>query len=121
MQAPGGPSIELNIERETLRALPASAQGELLAVAREAVANAVRHAGARRITVRLERSEGAIRLDVEDDGTGYAPDPQHRGFGILNMMQRAAKVDGELSIHTTPRAGTLIRLELAAPSEASHG
>ena len=47
---------------------------ELLRIAQEALQNALRHAGAAHVTVRLSRDDGGLLLEVEDDGVGFDPD-----------------------------------------------
>ena len=83
-------------------------------VAQEALNNAARHSGARRVEVRLRREEsGGVALEVSDDGRGFAFDESERGLGIGGMRERALLVGGELTIESRPDAGTTVRLTLA--------
>jgi signal transduction histidine kinase len=84
---------------------------EIVGIAQEALTNAVRHARARRITVRASavRSIG-IRLSVADDGRGFARDRNSSGFGMISMQERAERIGASLTIVTGPRAGTEIVL-----------
>ena len=85
---------------------------ELLRIAQEALHNAVRHAGASRIVLRL--GADAV-LEVADDGSGFDPaDPQLRGrhLGLTSMEERARRLGGVLTIDSGP-AGTIVRLEVA--------
>jgi signal transduction histidine kinase len=79
------------------------------------VLNAMRHAAARRIVVRLTRLGGGIRLRVEDDGTGFEPTevPSDR-FGLVGMRERARLLGGTLTVESGPDAGTAI--EVAIPT-----
>jgi two-component system sensor histidine kinase UhpB len=87
-------------------------------VAQEALTNAARHSGAKRIEVRLRRSEGGgVLLDVADDGRGFAFDESERGLGIGGMRERALLVGGELAIESRPGAGT--KVHLTVPGESS--
>ncbi|HEX5526086.1 MAG TPA: sensor histidine kinase [Solirubrobacterales bacterium] len=80
-------------------------------VAQEALTNAARHSGAKRIEVRLRRAEdGGVLLDVADDGRGFAFDESERGLGIGGMRERALLVGGELTIESRPGAGTTVHL-----------
>jgi signal transduction histidine kinase len=84
--------------------------GEILRIAQEALANAVHHAHAEHIGVRLGRDF----LEVSDDGGGFDPaDPELRSrrLGLTSMEERAARVGGRLQIRSAPGAGTTIRLE----------
>jgi two-component system sensor histidine kinase UhpB len=84
-------------------------------VAQEALSNAARHSGAKRITVTLARSEdGGVELDAADDGDGFAFDEAERGLGIAGMRERALLVGGELTIESRPGRGTTVRLTVPA-------
>jgi signal transduction histidine kinase len=83
---------------------------EVLRIAQEALHNAVRHAGASRIAVRLKPA----LLEVADDGSGFDPgDPQLRArhLGLTSMEERARRLGGSLAIDSSP-TGTTVRLEL---------
>jgi len=92
----------------------AEAELGLLRVAQEAVGNAVRHAGARQVTVRLEHAEAQVRLTVADDGRGFDPDalPPGQAFGITGMRERAARAGGRISIDSAPGSGTTVTLRI---------
>jgi two-component system sensor histidine kinase UhpB len=84
-------------------------------VAQEALSNAARHSGAKRITVKLARREDAgVELDAADDGRGFAFDDAERGLGIAGMRERALLVGGELTIESRPGRGTTVRLVVPA-------
>ena len=84
---------------------------EIVAIAQEALTNAVRHARARRITLRAStvRSVG-LRLSVADDGRGIAPKPSGSGFGMTSMQERAERIGASLTVVTAPRNGTEVVL-----------
>ncbi len=89
---------------------------ELLRIAQEALQNALRHANARQIAVRLRTVDSSIVLEVEDDGVGFdpqAPDARSRRLGLTSMDERAKRVGGTLEISSSPGSGTTVRL--AAP------
>jgi signal transduction histidine kinase len=80
---------------------------EIIGIAQEALTNAVRHARARRITVRAS-TVGSIglRLSVADDGDGIGEERAGSGFGMTSMQERAEKIGASLTIVTAPRSGT---------------
>lgn len=86
--------------------VPPVLAGHLLAVAREAVSNAVRHSGASSITVTLTAEENAVELVVEDDGRGFANPP--RASGLANMERRAASVGGWSRVDSVLGRGTRV-------------
>jgi two-component system sensor histidine kinase UhpB len=84
-------------------------------VAQEALANAARHSGAKRLSVRLARRPAVgVELEVTDDGRGFAFDQAERGLGIAGMRERALLVGGELTIESRPGHGTTVRLTVPA-------
>ncbi len=86
----------------------------------EALNNAMRHAGAKRITVatRLDPALHEIELSVTDDGRGGAIDALSGGKGLANMRRRAAALGSVLSIESRPGGGTRVALRLSVgPSE----
>jgi signal transduction histidine kinase len=88
---------------------------EVLRIAQEALQNALRHAGAQRIAVRLRADDGRMLLEVEDDGVGFEPDEANlrsRRLGLTSMEERAARLGGNLRIRSAPGAGTTVRLEV---------
>jgi signal transduction histidine kinase len=84
---------------------------EIIGIAQEALTNAVRHARARRITIRAStvRSIG-FRLSVADDGRGIARERPTAGFGMTSMQERAERIGASLTIVTAPRSGTEVVL-----------
>jgi signal transduction histidine kinase len=80
---------------------------EIVGIAQEALTNAVRHAHARRITVRAGAVRGVgFRLSVTDDGRGIARDRGTDGFGMTSMRERAERIGASLTFVTAARAGT---------------
>jgi signal transduction histidine kinase len=91
--------------------------GEVLRIAQEALQNALRHAGAKRIAVRLSVDDAGLVLEIEDDGLGFDPDApglRSRRLGLTSMEERAERLGGWLEIRSAPGAGTTVRLEVGA-------
>ena len=80
----------------------------LYRVAQEALSNAVRHAHATRITITLSESNGALLLQIEDNGVGLPLDPPRGGMGLRTMLYRARILDGEFTTAVAPGGGTRI-------------
>lgn len=92
--------------------LPRLQASALYRVAQEALRNAVRHAGAGRVTLHLTRASDALVLEVADDGQGFdvaAAEARRPGMGLFAMRERVALVDGTMEILSRPGAGTRIR------------
>ena len=90
----------------------------LLRVAREALNNAIRHAGPCKLALHLVFENHHVRLSITDDGCGFVPDEvAGDGFGLIGMRERIERVDGELRIGSRPGAGT--RVDVRVPCEVS--
>lgn len=109
--------VPIDLVIEKLPELGAGVEREIVAIAQEALTNAVRHARARRIKVHASatRSVG-LRLSVADDGRGIAKERFGAGFGLTSMQERAERIGGSLTIVTAPRAGTEVVLAWEPPS-----
>ena len=83
-------------------------------VACEAVANAVKHAGANHIVVRAHRENGALRVSVADDGVGGAVSVA--GGGLAGLADRVAAHGGSLQLESPPGAGTRVEVVLPCAS-----
>lgn len=94
--------------------LPAATAVNLSHVAREAVANSLRHSGASRVVVVVDASDGVIRLTVRDDGTGFDPDAASLGLGIRDMRDRARWCGSELHVESAPGRGTTVSITAPA-------
>jgi signal transduction histidine kinase len=111
-----GVAIEVRGPRQRL-GLSRRAEVQLFAIGREALANVIKHAGARRAAVTVETRPGRVLVQVSDDGAGFDPAERHPGhFGLESMRSRAAEIDGRLTITSAPGRGTVVRVE--APTEA---
>lgn len=85
---------------------------QLLAIVQEALSNTLRHAYARRATIRVEGLKATLRVQIGDDGHGFAADAVRRGYGLRSMEERARQVGGRLDIASAPGKGTTITLTL---------
>jgi signal transduction histidine kinase len=110
-----GRAIELRVcDAPRLAAGPAT---QVLRIAQEALGNALRHADAQRIEVRLQNGDGRLVLSVADNGIGFDPDaPEVRGhrLGLTSMRERAIELGGTLRVTSSPGNGTSVRLEIPA-------
>jgi PAS domain S-box-containing protein len=117
--SPGGETeTELDI-KESVIAMITSEQGEqLLNIAREALSNSMRHARAEHRWIRLSRVDGAIRMQICDDGVGFIPARKRKpGHGLANMAARARRIRARYSLQSKPGQGTTITVDL--PMEGS--
>jgi signal transduction histidine kinase len=106
----------LHVELETQLGpdrLSRDAETALYRVIQEALTNVVKHSGARRVSVLLQRKEGAALAIVEDDGSGF--DPARTGpdaLGLAGMRERLALVGGRLRVESASGSGTTLVAEV---------
>jgi signal transduction histidine kinase len=108
-----GRAIELRIAGSANCA--PEAEGEVLRVAQEALNNALRHAEAERIELRMEARDGRLIVTVADDGIGFDPDDRSlraRRLGLTSMEERARGLGGTLNVVSQPGEGTTVTLEV---------
>jgi len=109
-----GLSIVVNAQLD--RDLSASEREHLTRIAREAIANAAGHGGARNVIVSLRHTDAGIALRVIDDGCGIARadlPPAPEGFGLRSMRERAAAMGGQVNVRQPAQGGT--ELEVVLP------
>jgi two-component system NarL family sensor kinase len=99
--------------------LPSDVSGVLFGIAQEAVVNALRHAGAKAVSLSLRTVDSSLELRVTDDGEGFrdsdplgAAEPGH--LGLAMMRERAELLDGSLDIETSER-GTRVLVLVPLP------
>ncbi len=94
--------------------LPVRIETGLFRIAQEAVANAVQHAAASQITIKLTLEPGQARLMIEDNGRGFDPAQTPTGhFGLIGLNERARLFGGRLFLESEPGVGT--RVEVIVP------
>jgi len=109
-----GLETELVVEGESH--LSAGIEDALYRVAQESLNNALKHARAENVIVRLrflEQPECVI-LEITDDGVGFdtAVIPEHGGLGLPGMVERVEKVEGQLSVSSKLGAGTTVTVQV---------
>jgi signal transduction histidine kinase len=83
-------------------------------ITQEALSNVTCHAGASFVQVRVRMTDGALQLEVSDDGAGFDEAQKNTGdgrsgHGMRNMRERAVATGGDISIESAPGSGTTIR------------
>lgn len=128
---PGEPQVTVTVTGDEA-GLGTAARTVLFRAAQEALTNARRHSGARRVRVSVTLDDRQARLVVADDGRGFDPAsraaPQgwaaREGFGLLGIRERAALAGGHAEVDGQPGAGTTVTVTVpvtAAPDTAAVG
>jgi len=103
--------IPIDVHLDELPRFGDGVEREVIGIAQEALTNAVRHARAKRITVRAATVKSlGLRLSIADDGRGIPRERSSGGFGMTSMQERADRIGASLTIVTAPRSGTEVVL-----------
>lgn len=110
-------SLTTHLSAEASARLSGEQAVHLANLTREALSNALRHAEARQVTVRLEGFADKIRLEIADDGAGFDPaSPIHSGVGLASMAARARDAGGAFRIESQLGQGTRVIVDLGQAS-----
>jgi signal transduction histidine kinase len=96
-----GLTVTLEEDGES-RPVPPDLAATVYRVVQESLTNTVRHAAASSVRVRLGWTEGALRLEICDDGRGPAGTSEPGGHGLIGMRERVTTAGGELSLGPGP-------------------
>jgi two-component system sensor histidine kinase DegS len=90
----------------------------LFRLIQESVHNAMKHAQAKEIEVKVELRKDRLIVVVKDDGKGFdLNEVKFQSFGIIGMKERVELLDGEISIDSKVGSGTTVRIEIPIPAE----
>jgi signal transduction histidine kinase len=119
LSASSGIPIHVTLDEKTTRLRP-EVESELLRIAQEAMTNAVRHAHATAINVQCSVAPPSAEIVVADNGRGLGArrDDSH---GLEIMRERAALVDGDLTVTTNSPQGTVVSVRLNPPGVSEQG
>jgi PAS domain S-box-containing protein len=109
----GAGDIAIALNDQAALQLSPEQSTHVLAIAKEALSNSVRHTKANNRSLSLAFHRGQVRLEVADDGDGFQLRESGKlGMGIRNMRSRAAKLNARFSIRTSQGNGTRLSLTL---------
>jgi two-component system NarL family sensor kinase len=120
MGVKGPPTVSFEVSGD-LSVLPAAVEVAAYRIAQEAISNATKHAGAQRITVRMNRTENGLTVEVDDDGIGVAANTNHSGVGLVSMTERASELGGWCCKEHSSTGGTRVEAWLPISIEGSAG
>jgi signal transduction histidine kinase len=106
---PPGPTVELDIHEDCTRGLAGETCDHLYRIAQEAATNAIKHARASRVTIKVRSDDQGTRLEISDNGCGITQAPgQRKGLGLHTMLHRAESIGATLQLLDTPGGGTTV-------------
>ena len=106
----GGDGVAVELHAELSREPDLATRGVAYRIAREALTNIRKHAGASLAQVCIAETGGGLRIEIRDDGTGFVvgdrEEPGH--FGLRHMRERAEAVGGRCTVSSEPGKGTAV-------------
>ena len=122
-QFPHDASVMLEFSQDGIpRPLLSDLEHDLLRIGQEALHNAVKYAGARRIHIVLSFDDRQVTLRIADDGCGFdALERRPRGFGLRIMAERAERHAGQFILVSQPGHGTCIEALVPSPTDVERG
>jgi signal transduction histidine kinase len=111
--------IEIDVKSDVSSVLPSEVGVCLFRVLQEALRNALRHSGVKRIGVQLQEASNEIHLIVTDLGRGFDVEAaiQGQGLGLTSMQERVRLLSGSIDIQSKPMGGTTIYVRIPFGSE----
>jgi signal transduction histidine kinase len=102
--------VDAHLLVENVTGLGATLEEGLYRIAQEALNNALKHARASRVEIRIRAEQDWVILEILDNGAGFATIPAGKsgGMGWANMRERAERLGGTLQVESTPGQGTRV-------------
>jgi PAS domain S-box-containing protein len=115
VEARAGVEARLLIEGTTR--VPEAMEEALYRIAEQALNNALKHAAATSVIVRISANDGRLALEVADNGCGFHPEAvkDRGGQGLTSMQERTEQIGGGLAVISAPGQGTTVRVEVETP------
>ncbi len=116
-----GVEVEARLpETEALEGVSKNVSTAVYRAVQESLTNIARHSGARHAWVLFSVDDGAIHVEIEDDGRGISPEDlaKARSLGLRGMRERFAYLGGSFEIGSAPRGGTRVRLRVPLTVQA---
>jgi signal transduction histidine kinase/ligand-binding sensor domain-containing protein len=104
-------------------AVPRDAAIGVYRIVQEGVSNIVRHSGATRARVAIRRDNGAVEIEIADNGRGFQPPSRtvpgtSTGFGLMGIQERARSLNGRAAVRSKPGRGTTIVVRFPSGAHA---
>jgi signal transduction histidine kinase len=114
-----GPQLRVNMEPHLAIILSHEQAESVLLIVREALSNCLRHSKASEGVVTAQRHNGALRIEIRDDGVGFDPIAVRQGLhGLANMDARARAIGADFTVISQPGRGVRIALTIPIPQRS---
>jgi signal transduction histidine kinase len=111
----GAFTVGVDIELASDRRLNRETETAIYRIVQEALSNAVKHADAHEVSLRVRQLSDRVQVAVEDDGRGFEPDAVRAGFGLTGMRERALLAGGRLWVSSEDGGPTRVAAVLPLP------
>jgi signal transduction histidine kinase len=110
----GRQGFEINYKTDVASPIPPEVGVTLFRILQEALHNAVKHSGVKRIEVQLSECPNGVHLTISDSGRGFDVEAasQGKGLGLTSMRERVRLVNGTIAIESKPMGGTSIHVRV---------
>jgi signal transduction histidine kinase len=121
-----GIAVDMYAPDLALTRLPAEVETALYRIAQETLTNVLKHAAAKAVSLVVRRESSGVHLTVEDDGRGFDNDAlllapgAGKGLGLLDIRERAALLNGSVTLESRPGSGTTVHVCIPLREE-NHG
>ena len=121
-----GIAVDVYAPELALARLPAEVETALYRIAQETLTNVLKHAAAKTVSLVVRRESSGVHLTVEDDGRGFDNDAllqapgTGKGLGLLDIRERAALLNGSVTLESRPGSGTTVHVCIPLREE-NHG
>jgi len=111
--------MEIDFKGDMQSVLPPEVGLSLFRVLQEALHNAIKHSGVKRVEVQLVEHSNAVHLIVRDSGAGFDIEAARcgRGLGLTSMRERIRLLNGTIAIESKPMHGTTVHVRVPLESE----
>ena len=122
-----GIRVEVQVRGVEAGRLPATVETALYRLVQEALTNTAKHAAAQTVSIVIRRQGAAVLAIVADDGCGFdvktalGASGSRAGLGLHGMRERAASLNGSVTIESTPGEGTTIYARIPLTEETGDG
>jgi signal transduction histidine kinase len=112
-------NMEIDFRADVADVVPSETGVCLFRVLQEALHNAIKHSGVKRVEVRLMEQSNQVHLLVSDSGKGFDVESamQGKGVGLTSMRERVKLVSGTIAIESSPMGGTTIEVRVPLASQ----
>ena len=111
----GGFAVDVAVDLESERRLAPDTETAIYRIVQEALSNAVKHAAAEHVGLRVRQLSDRVQLVVDDNGRGFDPGGVRNGFGLTGMRERALLAGGRLWVNSADGGPTSVTAVLPLP------